>query len=79
MNEANKVKPGMDVFCSCGQQIGTVDELTGDMIKLNTNDSVIGDARFVPVEWVERVDRSVYLNKNSDEVMSEWTEESLAL
>ena len=79
MNEANKVKPGMDVYCSCGQRIGSVDEMTGDMIKLNTSDSVVGDDRFVPVEWVERVDRSVYLNKNSDEVMSEWTEESLAL
>lgn len=80
MNEANKVKPGMDVICSCGQRIGKVDGLIGDMIKLEQSDATTGgENRFVPVEWVERVDRSVYLNRNSEEVMSEWTEESLAL
>lgn len=80
MNEANKVKPGMDVFCSCGQRIGRVNGLIGDMIKLDPSESSTGDeSRQIPTEWVERVDRSVYLNKNSEEVMSEWTEESLAL
>ena len=79
MKVANQIKPGMDVVCSCGQRIGTVDGVIDERIKLDANEGSGGDNRFVPVEWVERIDRSVYLNKNSEEVMSEWTEESLAL
>ena len=79
MNEANKIKEGMDVICSCGTRIGQVDRLQGDRVKFKKSDPVSdGVHLFFPVEWVERVDRNVELNMNSEDVMNAWMEESIA-
>jgi hypothetical protein len=78
MNESHKVKPGMDVLCSCGKSLGHVDELIGDRIKLAPDATNDATRRYVPTEWVERVDRGVTLNRNSEEVDSAWAAESRA-
>jgi hypothetical protein len=79
MNECNKVKPGMEVLCSCGTSLGRVDQLMGDRIKLSPAESGDTDPHYVPNEWVERVDRNVMLNRNSEEVEFAWADESLAV
>jgi hypothetical protein len=70
MNSASEVKEHMEVLDSDGQHVGTVDRVEGDEIKLTKNDSSDGEHHFVPIDWVERIDGSVHLNRTTDEVMS---------
>jgi hypothetical protein len=80
MKDSNQIKSGMDVICSCGQRFGKVSSLIGTSIKLDSSDAATGNkVRYLPTEWVDRVDRRVYLNKNSQEVDRQWSEELLAL
>ncbi len=79
MNESHKVKPGMDVQCSCGTSLGRVDQLMGDRIRLSPDATGDTNRHYVPTDWVERVDRGVTLNRNSQEVDAAWAEDSLAM
>lgn len=80
MNDSNKIKSGMDVICSCGHRIGKVSTVIGESIKLEQTSLATGiEAQYLPTDWVDRVDRSVYLNKKSDEVVRHLSEELLAL
>lgn len=56
-----------------GNHVGRVDHLDGDkFIKLTKDDSPTGQHRWVPIEWVEKVDgNSVYLNKTEQEFRSQ--------
>ncbi|WP_202799957.1 DUF2171 domain-containing protein [Schlesneria paludicola] len=66
------IKDHMDVIASCGKKVGVVDHLEGSAIKLTKKDSPDGQHHFVPVAWVERVDRHVHLTKNSKETEESW-------
>ena len=49
-------------------QVGTVDHLEGNYIKLTRKDSPSGQHRWIPLRWVENIEgEAVYLNKNEDE------------
>lgn len=62
----------MSVIASCGKQVGVVDHLENGAIKLTKKDSPDGQHHFIPVSWVERVDRHVHLTKNSKETEENW-------
>jgi hypothetical protein len=80
MTNVANIKDHMDVFCSCGKRLGRVDHVDGDMIKLTKNDPESGGKHhWIPLDWVERVDRKVYLNRDSEEAESEWKEEPVKL
>lgn len=66
------ISDGMDVIASCGKKVGVVDRVEGSAIKLTKKDSSDGQHHFVPVGWVERVDKHVHLNKDSREAESSW-------
>src|SRR5690349_21062211 len=66
------IEDHMDVIASCGKKMGVVDHVEGGAIKLTKNDSPDGQHHFVPVGWVERVDRHVHLSKNSKETEQNW-------
>lgn len=66
------IKEHMDVIASCGKKVGVVDHLEGGAIKLTKKDSPDGLHHFVPVGWIERVDRHVHLKKNSMETEQFW-------
>jgi hypothetical protein len=68
----------MEVIASCAKHVGKVDHVEGDSIKLTKNDPAAGGRHhFIPTEWVERVDKQLHLNKNSEEVFSGWRTEPM--
>ncbi|CAN5414896.1 DUF2171 domain-containing protein [soil metagenome] len=75
MVASSNIKDRMDVVCSCGTNIGKVDHVEGDTIKLTKNDSSDGRHHYIPTDWVESVGKTVVLNRNLEEAMEEWTDE----
>jgi hypothetical protein len=69
------IREHMDVIGSCGNKLGKVDHVEGSKIKLTKNDSPVGLHHFIPMDWVERVDECVYLNKSCGEAAREWQSE----
>lgn len=66
------IEKHMHVIASCGKQVGVVDQVDDGAIKLTKSDSPDGHHHFIPIEWVERVDSHVHLNKNSKETEQGW-------
>ena len=63
----------MDVVASDGVRIGTVDHLDGpDRIKLAKSTSPDGQHHYLPVAWIDHVDRHVHLSKTSAEAKAAW-------
>ena len=74
MTDTSKIKEHMKVVCSMDKQIGTVDKVEGNSIKLTKNDPAAnGQHHWIPVDWVSRVDDTVHLNKSGDEVKRQWS------
>lgn len=67
-----EIRNHMDVFASCGTWVGKVDHVEGDSIKLTRNDSPDGQHHRIPISWVAKVHDHVHLNKDHEEVQSEW-------
>ncbi len=65
------IKEHMPVYASCGKQVGAVDAVEGDKIKLTAKDSKDGQHHWIPISWVDRVDSHVHLTKNSVECETE--------
>ncbi len=73
----SQIKPNLVVYAkasknagdSGGQRVGTVDHMEGtNLIKMKKLDFTDGQHRFIPLNWVERVDENaVYLNRTADE------------
>lgn len=70
--DAANVKERMDVIASCGTKVGVVDHVEGETIKLTKNDSPDGQHHYIPTSWVDKVDGSVHLKKNSMEAKQQW-------
>lgn len=66
------VKEHMSVYASCGKFVGKVDHVQGDQIKLTRNDSPDGMHHMIPMNWVAKVHDHIHLNKNSQQVESQW-------
>jgi hypothetical protein len=62
----------MEVLAAEGVHVGVVDCMEGSSeIKLTKSDPISeGAHHFIPVDWVERVDEHVHLNKDSTEVLA---------
>lgn len=73
MIDQQTIREHMEVVGSCGKRVGRVDRVEGRSIKL-TRDSAEarGEHRYIPLEWVERVDEHVHLNKPCRDVQEEW-------
>ena len=73
---AGQIQEQMEVVCSQGMHVGTVDHLEGtDRIKLTRKDSSDQTHHFVPLSMVERVDTKVHLNRPCDRVKKTWENE----
>jgi hypothetical protein len=80
MVATEKIRDHMDVICSCGGRLGTVDHVEGDAIKLTRNDPEAGGRHhWIPLEWVDHVDHQVHLNRNSMDAERDWEEEVVPL
>src|ERR1700722_13297176 len=69
----SNIREHMEVFGSCGERVGIVDQIEGSSLKLTKNGPhADGEHHYIPLEWVETADRAVYLNKPCEEVWEEW-------
>lgn len=69
----DQITEHMPVMCSKGDQVATVDHLdTGNTIKLTKDDN--GNHHWIPLDWVERVDQHVHLDRPGDQVMRDWSD-----
>lgn len=74
MTDTSKIKEHMPVMCSMDKQIGTVDRVEGNSIKLTKNDPAAnGQHHWIPLDWVKSVDQHVHLTKSGDEVKKQWS------
>ena len=72
VGSAADIREHMDVYASCGTKVGKVDHVEGDQIKLTKNDSPDGQHHLIPPSWVAKVHDHIHLNKDHDEVQSQW-------
>ncbi|MFC5066881.1 DUF2171 domain-containing protein [Flaviflagellibacter deserti] len=69
------IKENMDVVGADGVHIGTVDFVENDeTIVLSRLDDEEEKHHAIPLEWVERVNAQVHLDRSSDEARAEWEE-----
>jgi hypothetical protein len=71
----DQIQEHMEVVCSKGMHVGTVDHVQGDQIKLTRNDSEDGKHHLFPISMVGTVDTKVHLLKSCDELKKVWTTE----
>lgn len=69
----DRIETRMEVVCSRGKHVGTVDHVLGDQIQLTQGDSEDGAHHLIPASMVATVDTKVHLTKTSDEVRRAWT------
>jgi uncharacterized protein (TIGR02271 family) len=70
---SGQIAQHMDVIASDGVKIGTVDHLDGpDRIKLAKSTSPDGQHHYLPLAWIDHVDRHVHLTKTSAEAKAAW-------
>ncbi len=68
-SDDGRVVEHMEVYASDGTKIGTVDHMEGaDRIKLAKTTSPDGEHHYVPMAWVDHVDRHVHLNRTLAEI-----------
>lgn len=71
----DQVREHMEVVCSKGMHVGTVDHMQGEEIKLTKKDSPDQMHHFIPASLVSSVDDKVHLSKTCDEVKAMWRSE----
>jgi hypothetical protein len=70
---ASGVREQMQVFASDGQRVGIVVGVEDRSIKLARNSPEAGgEHHYIPLAWVETVQKAVYLSRPSEEVRDLW-------
>jgi hypothetical protein len=74
MFKQSDIKEHMEVLGSDGQHVGTVDHMDGPHnIKLTKGDEKAGGQHhLIPVDWVQKVDQHVHLNKSGKDAKAQW-------
>ena len=73
MTDTSKIKEHMEVVGSCGNRVGVVDRVEGISIKLTKDGpEARGSHHYIPVDWVNRVDKQVHLSKPCADAQMEW-------
>lgn len=75
MNTQN-IKEHMPVVCTNNGQLGTVDRVDGEMIKLTKDQQ--GQHHWIPSSWVKSVDDQVHIDRPGQQAMREWSSEAPA-
>jgi hypothetical protein len=69
---AQNIREHMDVIGSCGNKLGRVDRVEGRSNQLTRDSAPDGQHLYLPLDWVDRVDQQVHLNKDCGEARWEW-------
>jgi hypothetical protein len=73
MAHVSEIHEHMRVKGSCGNQLGVVDRLEGDSIKLTKRDSPDGKHHYIPASWVTEVEgETVILDRDCGKAKQEW-------
>lgn len=73
MVDPSQIREHMEVVGSDGEHVGTVDRCEGDTLKLTKNDPAAGgEHRYIPLAWVNSVDRRVHLAHPGNEARANW-------
>ena len=74
MANTQQIREHMEVIGADDVHVGVVDRVEpSNGIKLTRSDPLAeGEHRYVPLDWVERVDAQVHLNKDSSELIALW-------
>jgi len=73
MAQVSEIHEHMKVQGSCGNQLGVVDHLEGNSIKLTKNDSPDGKHHYIPAEWVSEIEGdTVILDRDCGEAKRDW-------
>ncbi len=71
--DTSKIREHMEVIGADGKQLGNVDRVEGDSIKLTRDaEGARGEHRYIPLALVARVDDHVHLNKTCSDARNEW-------
>jgi hypothetical protein len=70
MIDTNQIKPHAQVVGLDDQVIGKVDHIEGQSLKLTKDDT--GKHHLIPLDWIDRVDDKIHVNKKADEVQKTW-------
>jgi hypothetical protein len=68
---SSQIVEHMDVIAADGENIGKVDHLQASRIKLTKNSSPDGQHHFVPLDWIDHVDKHVHLNKTLADIRAQ--------
>jgi hypothetical protein len=71
MIDTNQIKPHAQVVGLDDQVIGKVDHIEGQSLKLTKDDT--GKHHLIPLDWIDRVDDKIHVNKKAEEVQQSWT------
>ncbi|MEJ7763812.1 MAG: DUF2171 domain-containing protein [Thermomicrobiales bacterium] len=74
--DTSQITEHMPILASDDQQVGVVDHLDGDAIKLTKNDSADGQHHWIPLSWVSRVDEHVHIDRPAADATSGWMNSS---
>jgi hypothetical protein len=71
--QANNIREHMKVMGSDRQQVGTVDHVEGNRLKLAKNDSPDGKHHYIELSSCERIDgENVVLNQTCEQAKKAW-------
>ncbi len=74
--DTSQISEHMPVLGTDDQQVGLVDHLDGDAIKLTKNDSGDGQHHWIPLSWVSQIDEHVHIDRSAADAMSGWMDSS---
>lgn len=68
------IKEHMEIVGADGVHVGTVDHMEGtDQMKLTKDDpDAQGEHHFIPLAWVDHVDKKVHLKQSGAEARARW-------
>lgn len=73
MAQATAIHEHMQVNGSCGNELGVVDRVEGESIKLTKDSSPDGKHHYIPVSWVRDVEgETVTLDRDCEQARSSW-------
>jgi hypothetical protein len=70
MIDTNQIKKHAQVVGLDDQVLGKVDHVQGQSLKLTKDDT--GKHHLIPLDWIDRIDDKVHVNKPADEVQKSW-------
>ncbi len=63
--DATKIAEHMEIVGSCGNHVGTVDHVEGNMIKLTKSDSADGKHKYLPLSEVKQIEHGKVMTKGN--------------